>query len=121
MTTSQQAMDRQYVESKWEWFVCWPPHALGDSEGFVTFWHVRVADKQVDQWHDFTGDTEAETWSAAAEFTRGVEREIGFLQAEIDLVCETRLATAGVDYSRWTRILTRLNLMLEERLKGWRL
>lgn len=64
------------------------------------------------EWRDFP------TLSAAKAFTVERERQIAFREAEIDLVCETRLEGKGIDHSRWTRILELLQAALAELRRG---
>jgi hypothetical protein len=99
--------DEEYVRARWEVgskVPCGPnimivlddPYWIGPRRG------------EVDDLH----------WAAAKAFTVEREQEIAFLEGEISLVEEARLAQEGVDYAQWTRILKRLQQALAELTKG---
>ena len=74
--------EERIVRGAWEWYTCFPPDFGSDT------WLVQVADEQILNLNiiDFHGETEAEAWHAAAEFTIRRQEEIRQVEKQIDWI-----------------------------------
>ena len=95
----------QYVRSKWEKI---GEYRYGGRTRYVYLTDVR---------REFSAQTEADAWSAAAEYTRAHEQEIADVEEEISE--HEAIQVLGGD-APMKRTIARLESIKAELLKGWK-